>query len=47
MKKINAITELIIIADTLPTAISLPLSIAPFSGINRPIIKKKVTKTAI
>jgi hypothetical protein len=47
MKKNNAITEEIIIADILPTAISLPLSIAPFSGINRPIRQIKVTKTAI
>ena len=47
MKKINAMTEDIIIADTLPIAISFPLSIAPFSGINRPIRQIKVIKTAI
>ena len=46
-KKTNAIKDETIIAETLPTARSFPLSIAPLSGINRPTRQTKVTKTAI
>ena len=47
LKKIKAVIDDIIIAETLPTAISFPLSIAPLRGINRPTRQIKVAKTAI
>ncbi len=46
MKKIKAITDDAIIAETLPTARSFPLSIAPFKGMNNPIRQMKVARTA-
>ena len=46
MKKIKAITDDAIIAETLPTARSFPLSIAPFKGMNSPKRQINVAKTA-
>ena len=46
MKKIKAITDDAIIAETLPTARSFPLSIAPFKGMNSPKRQINVAKTS-